>query len=333
MLANLVIPVLVVCAALLLAALATLRHRRRRRVRADDALKVLATAQLESRTVTPSTLRTALASNPQTTRDTIDRLADAGLVGAHDDRIELTPSGHARAMHLLRAHRLMERYLVDEAGMSILQIHRQADRAEHELTPEQVAALSAHLGHPVLDPHGDPIPDRQGIVAPSQRVGLDAWPIDQPARIVHVEDEPPASLRRIVAAGLLPGAILRITHRDDAVLTLQLADAERSLPAELAEMVHVAAAEAEAAPIDPLPTLASLSVGQACEVVGLADACRGLTRRRLLDLGMTPGARVRAELANMGRSAQAYRVRESLIALRREQAEMVLVRLHEELAA
>lgn len=71
--------------------------------------------------------------------------------------------------------------------------------------------------------------------------------------------------------------------------------------------------------------LSHLRVGASATVLALSHACTGLARRRLLDLGITPGARVRAERANAGCSAIAYRVRQTLIALRHEQAEHVLV--------
>lgn len=73
-------------------------------------------------------------------------------------------------------------------------------------------------------------------------------------------------------------------------------------------------------------SVAQLTSGQFVTVVGLSDECQGLNRRRLMDLGLTPGARIRLERMNMGRSAYAVRVRNSLIALRREQAEMIEVR-------
>lgn len=71
--------------------------------------------------------------------------------------------------------------------------------------------------------------------------------------------------------------------------------------------------------------LSNVAVGGAAKVLSLSDACTGLVRRRLLDLGITPGANVRVERASAGRSAIAYRIRQTLIALRREQAEHILV--------
>jgi DtxR family Mn-dependent transcriptional regulator len=75
-----------------------------------------------------------------------------------------------------------------------------------------------------------------------------------------------------------------------------------------------------------LTTLAGLPLGEAAEVVALSERCTGLRRRRLLDLGFTAGAQVTAVLANVEDAAHAYRIRDTLIALRKEQAEQVLIR-------
>ncbi len=71
--------------------------------------------------------------------------------------------------------------------------------------------------------------------------------------------------------------------------------------------------------------LSGLQIGRAGAVVALSDACVGLARRRLMDLGITPGVRVEVERANAGGSAAVYRVRQTLIALRREQADQILI--------
>jgi Fe2+ transport system protein FeoA len=71
--------------------------------------------------------------------------------------------------------------------------------------------------------------------------------------------------------------------------------------------------------------LSQLRIGNAGRVLALSDTCAGLNRRRLLDLGLTPGVSVVVERANTGRSAIAYRIRHTLIALRREQADQILV--------
>ncbi|MFC2968233.1 FeoA family protein [Acidimangrovimonas pyrenivorans] len=73
------------------------------------------------------------------------------------------------------------------------------------------------------------------------------------------------------------------------------------------------------------PTLAGLALGRQAEVIGLKPGCGGLMCRRLPDLGFTPGVRIAAVLSNVGGEAHAYRIRETLIALRRQQAEQVLI--------
>ena len=86
------------------------------------------------------------------------QMQQQGLVVARGQEFELTAEGERVARQVVRAHRLLERYFADEARLPLEHVHAAAERREHALTSDQVEALSASLGHPRLDPHGDPIP-------------------------------------------------------------------------------------------------------------------------------------------------------------------------------
>ena len=79
-----------------------------------------------------------------------------------DPALRITPEGERRALELIRAHRLWERYLADKEGLPLTALHDEAMRREHLTTPEQLDELDRELGHPQFDPHGDPIPTRDG---------------------------------------------------------------------------------------------------------------------------------------------------------------------------
>jgi DtxR family Mn-dependent transcriptional regulator len=256
----------------------------------------------------------------------MERLERERLVRTEGDRFRLTPEGERLAAHVVRAHRLWELYLTDELGVPVGQVHAKAERAEHRLTPADADRLSAAMGHPETDPHGDPIPTRDGEVRRVLATPLSAWPADQPARIEHIEDEPALAFAQITALGLRPGQIVRVVERSPARLVLHDGEQQCVLAPVLAGNVHVAAASSTATGTDGVLRLSDLDSGQLGEVVALDPACRGFLRRRLLDLGFTPGARVRPDLTTFAGDPRAYRVRGTTIALRRDQSSRVLVR-------
>jgi DtxR family Mn-dependent transcriptional regulator len=229
-------------------------------------------------------------------------------------------------LQVARAHRLWERYLADEARLPLSQVHQLAHRREHQLTAREVDELDAFLGFPAQDPHGDPIPDRHGGLAQQDAVSLSQWPAAKPGRIVHLEDEPPVAYAQLLAEGLQLGQTIRILEATpERVVLSDGVNEHRLAPAVAANVFLSPVAPAVPGMADAIP-LSRLHDDQAAEVVALDDTCQGYTRRRLLDLGMTPGAILKPEMRNFFGDPRAYRVRGTLIALRKEQAEQVLVK-------
>jgi DtxR family Mn-dependent transcriptional regulator len=248
------------------------------------------------------------------------------LVTRDSEGIRLTAEGRSYALRVIRVHRLWERFLADRTGVSESQWHHQADRKEHQLTPEQVEQLSAELGHPVFDPHGDPIPTSDGEMPVRQGMPLSALEAGATARIVHVEDEPDAVYAQLVAARLYPGMTIRVLEKTRDRLRIEADLQEHVLAPVVASNLTVQpigdALDARA----PDRRLSSLSLGQEALVVDISPACRGIERRRLLDLGVVPGTRVRAELQSAAGDPTAYRIRGAMIALRNDQADLIYVR-------
>lgn len=297
----------------------------RGRILIEDALKAMLTANYEGQSMTPSTLAGALGLGQQAALKLIKRLEAKGLIQSIHDALLLTRGGKDLALHVLRAHRLWERYLADEAGMPLSRVHKAADSAEHHLDQHKLDALAEYLGHPQTDPHGDPIPAADGSYDPRRRIGLNDWPLNQPARVVHVEDEPPEAMNQILAAGLRPEVIITIIAKDTKHIVFKTDGSEQSLPPALAARVHVRPVLEPARDPDGMIQLNELQIGQEAQVVCLSPQCRGLNRRRLMDLGLTPGARVRAQLTSALTSTRGYCVRDTLIAVRKEQAQQIFV--------
>jgi DtxR family Mn-dependent transcriptional regulator len=248
------------------------------------------------------------------------------LLETRGGEIHLTPEGERWAMHIVRAHRLWERYLADEARMPLNQIHDAAHRREHGFTDAQLDELSAALGHPTRDPHGDPIPTREGKMPFVEITPVTSWQTGVPGRIVHIEDEPAIAYEQILAAGLRLGQVIRIIEWTSQRVVLSDGELEYRLAPTVAANIGVAPLqEGEVAKANAIP-LAELTQDERAEILSLDIAVQGFTRRRFLDLGLTPGTIISPELGNFFGDPRAYRVRGTLIALRKDQASQIWVK-------
>ena len=182
----------------------------RQREQVEDALKHLLDREQGGRHASPESLAGTLDLPRVKTTTLIASMESQGLIESRGSDIHLTAEGERWAMHIVRAHRLWERYLADEARMPLTKVHSEAHRREHGQTADQLDELEAALGHPSRDPHGDPIPTRQGKLPTDEKTPLTAWQADRPARIVHLEDEPAIAYEQILAAGLRLGQTIRI---------------------------------------------------------------------------------------------------------------------------
>ncbi len=298
-------------------------RRRPERERLEDGLKYLYQRAGAAAPFRLAEMSGALGLDLEAGEEVLERLMARGLAAWATDGPQLTPAGADYAAHIVRAHRLYEAYLAERTGFAEARWHALADRYEHTATPEEVQQLSARLGDPRFDPHGDPIPAGAGAPEPPAGVALTEAPLGEALRVAPLEDEPAGIYQRLVEKGLRPGVALEIARRDADALTLRTEHGRVDLAAPLAANVTVApAAEAPPAwgPAEPGRRLSALAPGEQARIVCLHRSCRGAERRRLLDLGLTPGTLVGTELRRSGGHTAAYRVRGALVALRREQA-------------
>ncbi len=309
----------------LLAIYKTYRAAREREL-VEDALKHLLDREQHGRQASPESLAGTL--NLQRGRITrlIEDMETQGLLESRGMNLHLTTQGERWALHVVRAHRLWERYLTDEARMPLGKIHGESERREHSLTEAQLNDLDAALGHPTRDPHGDPIPTREGTLLKAEGMPLTAWQAEGPVRIVHLEDEPALAFEQILAAGLRLGQTIRILDRNPQRYLLTDGETEFRLAPAVAANVSVAPLpESEVAKANAI-SLAELTYDQRAEIIVLDEAVQGFTRRRFLDLGLTPGTVIYPELQNFFGDPRAYRVRGTLIALRKDQAAQIWVK-------
>lgn len=304
------------------------KHTRRitHRVRLEDALKHIQNTVLQGNSPSMQGIAGRLQITVNEAAEVLHELEDQQLVSLDGERISLTPSGRQYALHIIRSHRLWENYMAERTGFNASEWHARAEMMEHSLTPEETDALSSQMGFPRFDPHGDPIPDAGGAMTEIAGRPLASLQPNETARIVHIEDEPDSIAAQILAEGLEPGMLVQQTEVTPRRIRFWANGEEHVLAPIVAANISVtAAAVDEAEEPEDLQKLTALGVGQSAEVVRISPRCRGAERRRLLDLGILPGTRVKAEYISPSGDPTAFRIRGAVIALRSDQADLISI--------
>lgn len=194
----------------------------------QDYLKAIYSLRHENERATTNALAARLNVTAASVTGMLKKLAELRLVLYEPYQgATLTPAGEKIALEVIRHHRLIELYLTEAMGYSWDQVHAEADRLEHAISEEFEDRISTLLGHPTVDPHGDPIPTKDGAIASSSRDTLDAAAEGSRVRIERVRDEDPRLLREVAELGLMPQTVVVVGSRtgDDA-LTVYLADGQ-----------------------------------------------------------------------------------------------------------
>jgi DtxR family Mn-dependent transcriptional regulator len=160
-------------------------------------------------------LATAMNVVPGTATSMVKALSDSGLV-QYEPRsgVRLTHSGEQLALHVLRRHRLLESFLVKILGLDWSVVHDEADQLEHAVSDRVLERMDALLGHPTVDPHGDPIPSAKGQLHDPARRSLADCPVGTPQRVARVLDQDPEFLKYLERQGFMPGAMLTVEKRE-----------------------------------------------------------------------------------------------------------------------
>src|SRR5215471_8830695 len=141
---------------------------------------------------------TALGVTPGTATTMVKALAESGLAEYEPySGVRLTKAGEKLAALVLRRHRLVESFLVRVMGMSWDEVHDEAELLEHVVSDRLIERIDEMLGRPTHDPHGDPIPNPDGAIAPHHLENLLTCPIGAPLRVTRIADQDPTFLRFI----------------------------------------------------------------------------------------------------------------------------------------
>lgn len=189
----------------------------------ENYLKAILHLQGEGRgSTTVGEISRELEVTPGTVTIMMRHLKERGLVAYEPRRgLSLKPRGVTEAMKVVRRHRLIETFLVEVMGLDWSEVHEEAEILEHVISDRLLDRINEMLGEPTHDPHGDPIPDRNGVLAKDRAMPL----LDAAAgryRVVRVSDEDSALLEWLNEKGVRIGEEFEVSDPDRAAGVLEL---------------------------------------------------------------------------------------------------------------
>lgn len=192
--------------------------------------------QLELRDGSPSVatgqLATQLGVSPGTVTSMLKTLADSGLADYRPyEGATLSDSGRLLALRMLRRHRLIEQFLVETLNLSWDQVHEEAENMEHAVSDMLVDRIDEYLGHPEVDPHGDPIPAADGRLRGSKpsSMPLSSCDAGRQVQVSRVMNQHPDFLRYLSDEGLEVGTVATVTSNSREAGIIELAMNERRI--------------------------------------------------------------------------------------------------------
>ena len=172
-------------------------------------------AAAQGELVAMGAMASAMGVTPGTATAMVKALAESGLVD-YEPRggVRLSAKGEKLALHVLRRHRLVELFLVEVLGLDWSEVDEEAEELEHAISDKVLEKIDDFLGHPEVDPHGDPIPTAKGKVARRALTSLAKCGLGRPMRVARVLDQDPQFLQFVDRHSLKPGTEVVVRSRD-----------------------------------------------------------------------------------------------------------------------
>ena len=209
----------------------------------EDYLKAIFELEAVGGVAGTNEMATVLGIAPASVSGMIRRLADQGLIAHERYRgVRLTKAGRLAALRTIRRHRVIESYLTTALGYSWDRVHDEAERLEHAASDELIDRMAAAIGEPTTDPHGAPIPTREGTIAEERFASLATVPVGKRVRIQRVGDRDSEQLRYLAEIGITPGRQVEVIARApfDGPIDLRVGRVVRSIGPALARQIAVA---------------------------------------------------------------------------------------------
>jgi DtxR family Mn-dependent transcriptional regulator len=219
---------------------------------AEDYLKAIYDLERSGNAAGTNEIAAQLAIAPASVSGMVRRLAEQGLI-EHEryHGVRLTAAGRRAALRTLRRHRIIEAYLAQALGYPWDRVHDEAERLEHAASDELIDRMAAAIGEPASDPHGAPIPTREGSVDEPHLTSIDDLQVGASACVRRVSDRDGDRLRYLAELGVTPGTAVEVLERApfDGPITLRLPDgSQRSVGRALARQVLVEPMDSDSGP-------------------------------------------------------------------------------------
>jgi DtxR family Mn-dependent transcriptional regulator len=208
----------------------------------EDYLKAIYDIQKEKGKVATTVLAKYLAIAPASATGMIKKLSEMNLVTHQKYQgVKLTKAGEKIALEVIRHHRLIESFLAEALGVPWDKVHQEAEKWEHVLSEEMEDRIDELLGFPTIDPHGAPIPRRNGEIRKKPTIRLADLQIGQSATVAEVSDLDPELLRYVGKLGLFPETEIQVTKIDpfEGPLGILLNDEEHTIGRKAANYILV----------------------------------------------------------------------------------------------
>jgi DtxR family Mn-dependent transcriptional regulator len=192
--------------------------------------------------VSTNAIASHMDTKPSSVTDMVKRLSEKKLVHYRKYQgVRLTPAGRRSALQVIRKHRLWETFLVEKLGFNWDEVHEVAEQLEHIKSEKLIDRLDSLLEYPDFDPHGDPIPDRDGVFKTREKKLLSALPEGQSGLCVGVADSTSAYLKFLDKHGIALGDSIRVLEREafDQSLRIEVSGRQFSISQRIASNLYV----------------------------------------------------------------------------------------------
>ncbi len=207
----------------------------------EDYLKAIYAITRQGHPATTSEIARWLGLSPPSVSGMVKRLAGQGLLEYQPYKgVELTAKGRRGALTILRRHRIIESYLVEQLGYSWDSVHQEAERLEHAVSEVLIERMADALGNPEFDPHGDPIPRPDGSMAEATSTPLPDIDAGLEAALRQVRSNDAEQLRFIASVGLKPGTVFTVVCQQPfhGPTTIRIGDTEQVIGHELGSLLR-----------------------------------------------------------------------------------------------
>lgn len=299
----------------------------------QDILKEIYQSNKENKILTIDILNKKINIPTSKLLEVLGKLINLNYIYLTDNDLRLTNKGKEEAQNILNKHRLLERYLFEKTSTDLNRIHKIADDHEHIFDEEKIQSIKNELSNPCIDPHGDIL--NESVYTTKKLTNLSNCEVDEIYIVRHIEDEPLEIYEYLVNLDLAPFDKIKILKIDKNYIKI-INDKGKiiELPYLFANNVFIEKIEKNEKLINYFEfllksnviSLDKLKINDIGLITGLSFYIRGIQRQRLMELGFIKGNIVIPLYNNsLGDDPRAYKINNSIISLRKEQALKIYV--------